>query len=500
VGAVEVITIADPATQGVTAVGLKDITSVVVNNSGAATTVQLSSPDTQVAPSTIVVDGTVTVTLDQVTGDADTAFHVSGTDKATGQPTTEELTVGAALATKASTTEFTGTVTVRVEDKGAATTVTLSGNSFNITDGASVPTVSSIVDTIKVHAAKGYTATRLTGKTVKRTDLDDLAATSALGGSTATAKADLFEAVQRITNGSSLVIPTRTADVAGPPDSIVTTNFGGGSEGGAPSVTDWEQALAKLEPLNIDHVACPGITSAAYLEKAYDHAVAMDGKDERQVWLGAAANETLATLFARAILYNHWDIVLAVQEIRVNDATGTPEWLDPSWLGLAFAAASASLPYGYPLTDRLLNIDAFRQVASWNPDDNGGEAIEKGLQILADLGLGPQILRQVTTYFGDQAPGVLTAPSRVGSSNRCMKRIRKVLRTYVGRPGFDGTEKSVERKAGTELQNIVADREITSFEGDTVVTGPIQSGYNTTFDFTPVRSTEFMTFTGNLVE
>lgn len=457
-----------------------------------------SDPDTT-TPTKLAFDGVLTCTLDQVSGAA-TTITITGINKSTGSPDTEELAIGAAATEITSTKAWSDVSSVVVATKGSATTLTLSGNAFHLPI-ADYPTVADVRAKIDTYAARGFTFTALTGQSLNVTDLDKIAApgADAEAANTAKATANLYETVRRINNDATLVTAEKVAAGQLRPANVGTTFFGGGGEGST-QAADWQAALDALRKIRCDTVAV--LTDDAALHaKASAHARYMegDGRDERMVFCGAAAGESLDALRTRVIGLNNRNVVLCGQEIRVYNAAGRPEWLTPQWQALQVAGLFASLRVGVPLTEKIMNVIDVRSAASWDADGDAETVIGRGvLAYYRDMDGFVRVLRQVTTYQQDTHE-VYAVIGPNGSANRSIKNMRSALQPYLGDPDVDVDASFLERKAIEELERQVDDKEIRAFDPESVLFTPITNGFKGAYSFAPVGSNEFINITGNLV-
>lgn len=457
-----------------------------------------SDPDTT-TPTKLAFDSELVLTLDQVSGAA-TVITVNGINKDTGLPDTEALNIGAAATVIATTKKWSDVTSIVVTTKGAATTLTVAGDAFNlpITDYPKVADVQAKIDTYK---ARGFTFTALTGESLNVADLDKIAApgSDAEAGNTAKAKANLFETVRRINRESTLVRAEKVTAGQLPPANIATAFLGGGGEGSTQD-SDWQTALDNLKSVRCDTIAM--LTNTAGLHaKASAHCKYMegDGRDERMAFLGAAKDEGLDTIRTRVIALNNRNVVMCGQEIRVYDAKGQAEWLEPYWQGLQVAGLFASLRVGVPLTEKIINVLDVRNANTWDADKDAETVIARGLlAYYRDKDGFVRVLRQVTTYQQDTHE-VYALVSRNASANRSIKNVRAVLQPYLGDPDVDVDESFLTRKTIEELERQVEEKEIKAFDPESVGYVAITNGFKGSYNFVPVGATEFINITGNLV-
>lgn len=460
----------------------------------------LSTDPITISPTKLAFDGPVTFTLDQVSGAA-TTITVTGVSRSTGSPVTEVLTIGAAATEITSETPWSDITSVVVATKGSATTLTLSGYAFDLSVAA-YPTVASVKAKVDAYSGRGYTMALLTGQSVLVTDMDKIASpgTACSGASTvATATANLYETVRRINNETALVAAEKVAGGQLRPANVATAYLGGGSEG-TTTASDWQAALDAIRTTRTDAVVVLS-DDAAIHAKASAHARYMegDGRDERMVFTGAAADESLDALRTRVIALNNRNVVLCGQEIQVYGKSGAAGWLAPMWQALQVAGLYCSLRNGVPLTEKIMNVIDVRNATSWDADEDAETVIERGVFAYYRSQEGfIRVLRQVTTYQQDTHE-VFSLVSVNGSANKSIKKVREIVQVYIGDPDVDVDAAFLERKTIEELERQIDEKEITAFDADSVAYEPIGNGFSGAYGFAPVGAVEFVNIEGNLI-
>ncbi len=137
----------------------------------------------------------------------------------------------------------------------------------------------------------------------------------------------------------------------------------GGSEGPAPQLSDWQDALSLLESYNIDIVV--PLTSEGSIHALFDqtnHSLAQQGVIYRTGFYGGATGETPAITLGRAQALNSDRAVLAAPGFYQNDYTGTYTLFPPYMLAALYAGIAAGLNVSVPLTYKQPNILALEQL------------------------------------------------------------------------------------------------------------------------------------------
>lgn len=453
--------------------------------------ISLSTDPKTFSPTKIAFDGPLTVTLNATSGAA-TSILITGTNKETASPDTETLAIGGAATTITSTKSWSAITAVTLTTKGTATSMTLSGRSFDM-PVTTYPKLADVVARIQSAAALGYTCVQVSGANLAITNLDTATTVSAHNASTASIKADLYECVRRINAEGIYVTAARSVGgTALPPANVAKSYLGGGSEGST-SNSDWTAALTALRTVRVDLVV-PLTTSSSIHALVKAHTVYMEGngRDERTAFLGPAADETLSALGTRAIALNDRNLSLCPPEIQVYDDAGVAEWLTPEWFALLMAGLTASARMGVPLTDKIVNVLDFRNNSTWDSVVDAEAVIEVGLLTLyRDTSGFIRVMKQLTTYLQAEHP-VYSLVSVNRTANNAAKRVRAKLAIYVGEPGTDVSADFLERKTAEELDAIVADKEAESYDPESISFTDINNGFKGSFAVRAVDSTEFI--------
>jgi len=434
-------------------------------------------------------NGDLTIVLDQVTNDGACEVVVVG-DNEDGTAQTVTTAIGASTTSVTTGKTWTKITSITVNDDGNATTVTVKADSFNLPI-AQFPTISDVVGRINGDPTLGYEAKLLTGQTIDVVDLDKVTTADCTAAGGGKASADVLAADTKINSQSELITVTRQTGAVTLPETTGSAKvyLTSGSDGVADD-GDWKSALQALETEYIN-VVVPLTTSASIHELVRVHCNLMSGEggDERNAYIGAAANEDLGALHDRVIVLNNRNMSLTAQEIQVFTPAGEKTWRSPEYTALLMGSLQCSRPLGIPLTWKLVNVLDFRQKTNWNPHDNGEEALEKGLTLIEDSRLGPRILRQLTTYQ-QSAHEVYCEISRNESANESVKNVRRAQERFIGDPDVPGTRGTVQAVARQELERQVRDGEIKAYGN--LQTTEIALGFQTVYDLVPVGAITFI--------
>lgn len=216
-------------------------------------------------------------------------------------------------------------------------------------------------------------------------------------------------AQQAIVNAlaGSGIVTAEAIDGGGAPVAITATNMAGGSQT-TTSASDWQGGFTALRrvPCSIVVPMTSDATVAGYLK---DHCTYMGGagRNPRNGYVGAAANETLAQLRTRAQALNTRNVTLCGQQIRRASPSGNLEWLDPKYLALLLASMQAGTTQA--ITYKVPNIVDYRQSPTWNPIDDAQQCIQQMLTIVGELVVGQsvpltRVIRGLTTYLVSSDP------------------------------------------------------------------------------------------------
>lgn len=386
-------------------------------------------------------DGIVTIDPSLTPGVGESfAAVVTGINTETGVSDTETLTfLPAGLGAAQSTTKsFSSLTTISFTATDGSPTFTLSGEVLRA-EPTEVATVGALVDllssapysTAGVGPAFTITAVSSLVGSVRLDQIDPIpTATSLL---TAYTVKNVVQTLVLALGASSLVTAEAVAGGGAPIDYTDERLLGGSA--GSTDATDWDAAFTALRGVPV-RVIAPMSDSASIHTKARNHAIHMAGPGayDCNVWVGAAAQETLAQLGARTQLLNSRSVSLVGQEIERESPLGTLEWLSPKYFALMCAAMQCGTRL--PVTAKIPGITGFRQHSSWTPDADKTDAHNKRVtiigQTLGEQGVSaPTILRALSTFWLSSDP-CRTDVRPVESTSELLIFTRSHFRQYVG--------------------------------------------------------------------
>jgi hypothetical protein len=417
---------------------------------------------------------------------AATGFHTVQADGATTRKVVYRglNAVGSAIAevltlSGATPVVFAGAfakfTSVEVGNIESARTATLTSKVFNAAS-VSHPTIQKLKDLVAANV--DFTFTVIVGNPTEYllADLDYVAAQNILSPTTASFYARLADIVAELNAKSQLVTAERVSPGTGAPSNTSSQVFlAGGHEGdaGQPGVvtataSDWQNAIDKLKQVFVNTLVL-GTDSAAVHAMGVAHCEFMGGagKMERDIVMGAAANETVAQLKARALALNSRHARLATQEVSLFNTDGERVFQPPKFQAALAAGMQAGTSVGNPLTNKYANILGLRQHSSWNPIDNVEELLAAGLFVMQfDEGKGFKVVRNLTTYLKDNNLAYSEA-SVNQATNYSVFVLRSRMETIIGKKGFARTVQAAAAAADGVLESLVRDEILAAYKKPT---------------------------------
>ncbi len=400
-------------------------------------------------------DGEITFTLVGGVSPAhpnETTFTIVGTSESGA--TSEVVEIPAGYAMPVTSVEHWTTVTsITPANLPGGATYTMAGNAFAL-NLATYPTIRKVVDRINAKSANGFSATINTTEnpnTFSVADLDAQTPAADIIAAAAGPKHDIYSICKTVNRDSAVITMTRAAHADNPPDTLGTTNLAGGTDGGVPTATDWETALASLRTQRANHVWID-TDDASVAEKLHQHCVYMwgAGKDERAGYYGVAANTSKANILLAMAALNSEYVKLCAQEIQVYDPDGMAVWLAPKYQALLAASMRAGMTVGGSLTAHYPNVLDFRQDSSWTPDNDAESMLAGMLTFMTREGSLIKWERDLTTYQGDNP--ILSEMSAMDSVGESCKDLRTYLQTVIGSATIDVTAATIAGMGTARLQ------------------------------------------------
>jgi hypothetical protein len=400
-------------------------------------------------------------------------------------------------------------ITYSTADNTYNGTVEVYGVAFDLTT-SSFTSVGAMVTHINNNSTQGFKATAksvkinkipATPSTTSATlsgGVDAQSAVNTLSPAKCTVRADLWYIVEEL-NTSNLVTCARvsaaTADL--PPNdtsTAVQTYLYGGTEASA-TADSWDSAYQAIQASDIQ-IVVPFTDTIGYLQAGVTHckAAAVSGY-ERNMWCGASAGNTLATLFSSyTSVLNSRLASLVGQKIYISNSEGLSDWHDPIYLAVMMAGMQAGTPVATPLTWKrpsVLNVES-----EWLPVLDDDDMISKGICGLSRDNLGWKIERSVTTYMEDDNP-IYSETSAMESANTSVRMLRAALIGKIGTAVTDGTANRIKSTVTAELDNQVKDGIIKNYQN--VVLEDLGDKISIVYELAAVEPLNFITITANVI-
>jgi hypothetical protein len=214
-----------------------------------------------------------------------------------------------------------------------------------------------------------------------------------------------------------------------------------GSDGTAPTASNYETALAACVNEDISVITCLDDTSAVALKVAAHVDQCITNSQFRNAWISATANSPLATIYSSYVLpINNPNVAVVGQGFKWIDG----EEYGPKHLAFVMMCLQGTVPVAQPLTNLKPNL--IETIQNWTRDDEPTleNAINKGICVISnnkqlrDL----RIVRSITTYLKDNL-SVNCEISARESVNVCLKDLQKFLYNQIGSRISNGTAQLV---------------------------------------------------------
>ncbi len=335
----------------------------------------------------------------------------------------------------------TAPTNVSVSVNGGVVTLTLEGNTFT---SDALPTLDRLVDAI--NATSDWTA-RLLGPLVGVRTEDLPAQTVALSSGKALISLQGKAYEYALANSA---IATATAGT-GTPSAVGWTFFSGGSEGPTPTLSDWLDALALAEGLDV-HGIVVGTGDLAVLAAAAGHVMAMsDAKNrkERLLYCGPALQASKTALMDAAK-----EIVRGIGGPRVVVVRTGKLTVYPSFYTAAMLAGmKAGNRPEMPLTWKELAIFGLSYDYSTEELE---DLLENGVvPVHFDPGRNKYLVTQGITSYTRDANVIYRKVAGMDIADYLSKKIRLRLKRYIGRVGDQLTIKQLLNSVVGALQEEV---------------------------------------------
>lgn len=348
-----------------------------------------------------------------------------------------------------------GTTAVLTLDPAGSIVVTIAGQSDGTTSlSMSLATYTNVGDLVAaINAQAGYSASTVGDSTFPTAQLDKVLVGDAVSVKTSayTVKA-IVQAMIDWINGSSafLTCALSSGAVRRPPVNITSyTYLASGSDGSAPTQTQWDGALTLAKLIDASFV-CVLTNDAAVAASLGQHVTDMNssvGSNERQGFWGCASGDNKAAKLADAQVSNHYGVDYYGDIVKRYDKSGVLTEFDGFYGACMIAGLQAGNDLNFSPTNKSLNVVAVREkYSSTDVDDliKGGVIIAQP----ADEG-GIKVVRAVTTYQG--ANLILNESSMVREALWVTKDHRTYVKSVIGRPGTATNMEAVNNLSKTRL-------------------------------------------------
>lgn len=214
-------------------------------------------------------------------------------------------------------------------------------------------------------------------------------------------------------------------------DSFVYVAPTSGANGGAPTSSNYTDALAVVENSDITTITLLSTDAAHHiLLKSHIELAKIAGR-ERNAYVGAIAGTSLANIYTANVLPLD-DVAMSVcgQSIIFSDHKGARRTEGPEYLAYMLMCAQGALPPAEPLTRKALNI--FDTTEAWNRERDSNAVAQKSV-IAIKLGASNEleVIRSLTSWRKDNL-SVNTEISARESINTCVRELRKFLSSELG--------------------------------------------------------------------
>lgn len=315
-----------------------------------------------------------------------------------------------------------------------AYTVTINGVGVVFTSGSGA-TVASIraglTQQLNATAGAGFINSYVTAST----NVADLRITSDTPvGYTISVGANLALASVQTQNGSGQVPDNTSA-----PEYLI-----GGSEG-VSSAADYQTALNLLKQVFVNTIVVMTGDAAVHAAlKAHNIFMGGIGRKERDGCVGLY-NSALTALPSKTEIQsqivdlNTRHIRAFAQNIERFDTAQERVTMGPEFVACMAAGMQAGSDVGVSLTYKFADCLSVTQDSTWNPIDDAGDMIDRGLCFLEEVpGIGRRWVRNITTHL--QSSNLAFIEASVNEAvNFAVFSFRTNMEYSVGRKGFSGT-------------------------------------------------------------
>lgn len=284
-----------------------------------------------------------------------------------------------------------------------ATTVTggPGGEDLNLTF-ASFPNISAMVAAINSNTA--YAASVITGVPTDLCSELDAVTSQDILSAVYTAKSDVAAVLKELNNADFLGICTYIGTSRVLPDNDADFVYLSGGSYGSYTTTEWTAALLEAEEEDIQLISTPSTELAVHV-LIKNHCVKMngvEGKKERQFYVGGPTGESIATIISNALTLNSsFGSLCSPGYYQYNDSGVSVLWA-PSYFACKQVGMLSALALNNPTTWKTMNVLSWENTYKTTEQD---QLIQGGVLIGGKKPNGVLItIRSVTTYQDDSLP------------------------------------------------------------------------------------------------
>jgi len=409
--------------------------------------------------SDIVVSGGLQVSLTDTAHTADVNVTIHGVDQS-GLAASAQISFPAGDGAARTTTVNFG----RIDSIEADTTDLLYAGDLSVSGGTllEVGDFNSLRGMIEaLDQFPNVVANYLAGRDYDADAFDAFSSTDIVGASNAElVRCDLAEILDALSS-SRLIAAERAANGVASIALASSVNMLSGGASSSASLSDWTTALQNVESSDLQIIVPWTEDEDIHAEiKKHLRLAALAGR-ERNAWVGADKNETLAQLNSRARSLNDRNIALVGQQVKLVDPLGNTVTKDPIWLALMLACMQAGSAVGTPLTRK--QPDVVDVLGQWDGNKDASEAIQKGIVSLSFGPLGWRVERSVTTWLRDDNP-IYSEVSSNESVNASVRDLRAGLDSFIGQANRSLTANRIKSIVESRLNRQVLDGTIKAFK------------------------------------
>lgn len=261
-----------------------------------------------------------------------------------------------------------------------------------------------------------------------------------------------------------------TSGVVGTPAALSQTFFSSAAEGTTTN-SDWTAAFEELRNHRVNFIVVLSSSSTVHGYLA-DHLTWRWGKggSEAQGFVGAATDETLPQLKARAKALNDANISLHFQDVNRDNDLGVDTNYAPWAMAVLDAAIRAGSAFGVDPADKALNITAIGQNSNIDLIDDADALIEYGICHARYYDDEYRFVRCLTTYTTDDTDFKIEPTVRRSVAWTLHKVRYNLRRSNIAGPAKRGNANAIKSTITTTLEEIRdVDGAIT--EGSQIVNG-----------------------------